>query len=318
MDAVAVPGRLVALELEPDEHPLRMRAPLEERVAADEVVLLVGRDREADPGLEGVDLVVELVAGEDQARLDPQHVERVEAERRDPVRRTRLHHGVVERGRVLRMAEELVAELARVAGAGGDQRQALRPAEAADREAEPLQLGERRLRRRRPHDPRQDLARGGALDADVVEVVGRLLHPDAQSEPVGLLAQPDAVVLGAADEAEVVRRDPEHGAVVEHAARLVAHRRVDDLAVGEPADVTGHRRLHQRLGVRAEDLELPQRREVHHGRLLAAGPVLGDGAEVVVRGREPVAVVLGEPARQRRGLLVEAGLLASASAPHQA
>ena len=41
--AVAVPGRLVALELEPDEHPLRMRAPLEQRVAADEVVLLVRR-----------------------------------------------------------------------------------------------------------------------------------------------------------------------------------------------------------------------------------------------------------------------------------
>ncbi len=121
---------------------------------------------------------------------------------------------------------------------------------------------------------RQDLARGRPLDADVVQVVGRLLHPDAQPEPLGLLAQPDAVVLGAADEAEVVGRDPEDRAVVEHAARLVAHRRVDDLPVGEPPDVAGHRRLHQRLGVRAEDLELPQRREVHHGRLLAAGPVL--------------------------------------------
>ena len=30
--------RLVALELEPDEHPLWMRAPLEERLPADEVV----------------------------------------------------------------------------------------------------------------------------------------------------------------------------------------------------------------------------------------------------------------------------------------
>ncbi len=38
-------------------------------------------DREADAGLERVDLVVELVAREDQPRLDPQHVERVEPER---------------------------------------------------------------------------------------------------------------------------------------------------------------------------------------------------------------------------------------------
>ena len=42
--------------------------------------------------------------------------------------------------------------------------------------------------------------------------------------------------------AEVVRRDPEDGAVVEHAARLVAHRRVDDLAVRELADVARQRR----------------------------------------------------------------------------
>ena len=185
-----------------------------------------------------------------------------------------VHHRLVERRRVLRMAEELVAELARIAGARGDQRQSLRAAETADREAEPLELGERRLRGRRPDDLRQDLARGRPLDGDVVEVVRRLLHPDAQPEPLGLLAQPDPVVLGAADEAEVVRCDPEDGAVVEHSAGLVAHRRVDDLSVGEPPDVAGHRRLHQRLGIGAEDLELPQRREVHHGRLLAAGPVL--------------------------------------------
>ena len=41
VDAVAVAGRLVPFELEPDERPLRMLAPLDERLLADEVVLLV-------------------------------------------------------------------------------------------------------------------------------------------------------------------------------------------------------------------------------------------------------------------------------------
>src|ERR1700740_3122289 len=39
------------------------------------VVLLRLRHREADPGLEWIDLVVELRAGEHEARLDAQHVE---------------------------------------------------------------------------------------------------------------------------------------------------------------------------------------------------------------------------------------------------
>ena len=69
--AVAVPAGLVSLQLEPDQHALRMRPAFGESFAPDEVVLLVGRDREADPGLERIGLIVELVAGEDQPGLDP-------------------------------------------------------------------------------------------------------------------------------------------------------------------------------------------------------------------------------------------------------
>ena len=46
--AVAVAGGLVALELEPDERPLRVRLALDQRRLADEVVLGVERHREAD------------------------------------------------------------------------------------------------------------------------------------------------------------------------------------------------------------------------------------------------------------------------------
>ena len=166
-------GGLVPFQLEADEHPLRMLTPLRERLLADEVVLLVGGDGEADPRLERVDLVVELVAGEDQPGLDPDHVERLEPERRQPVRLARLQHRVPERRRILGMAEELVAELARVARARRDQRQPLRPAEPRDREAEPLELRERRLRRRRPDQRRQQVAARRALHGDVVQLVRR-------------------------------------------------------------------------------------------------------------------------------------------------
>src|SRR5438128_8033311 len=113
MDALAVRGRLVSLELEPHQTPLRMLAPLRQRFLPDVVFLLRLRDGEADAGLERIDLVVELRAGEDEPRLDSEHVERLEPERRHV---PRPHHRVPERRRVLRMTEQLVAELASVPG----------------------------------------------------------------------------------------------------------------------------------------------------------------------------------------------------------
>ena len=89
VDAVAVAGDLVALQLETDEHALRVRPAPGERLLADEVVVLVGRDDETDPGLERVDLVVELDAREDEPGLDPEDVERVEPEREQPERLAR-------------------------------------------------------------------------------------------------------------------------------------------------------------------------------------------------------------------------------------
>ena len=73
------------VELEPDEHALRVRLPLLERRAPDEVVVRPQVDREPDARLERVDLIVELVAGEDQPRLDAEDVERLEPERRQAV-----------------------------------------------------------------------------------------------------------------------------------------------------------------------------------------------------------------------------------------
>ncbi len=167
----------------------------------------------------------------------------------------------------------------------------------ADREAEPLRA--RRsdgLRRRRPDDLRQDLAARRPLHGDVVQLVGRRPSPRRlQAELLGLLAQPDAVVVVAADPAEVV---------VRRAGTRCRRRSCRRSRCTWPCRRPGRRRagamsrvivaLQQRLGVGAEDLELAQRRQVHDRRALAAGPVLGDRRRRCRSGRQPVAAVLGE------------------------
>ena len=132
-------------------------------------------------------------------------------------------------------------------------------------------------------------------------------HP--QAEPVGELLEPHARVGVAADEAEVVVREPEHGRVVDHAARLVADRRVDHLADRQLAHVARHRPLDQGLGVGAEHLPLAQRGEVHDHALLARRPVLRDRALVVEAVRQPVAAVLHEALRELARPRVERRLL---------
>ena len=207
------------------------------------------------------------------------------------------------------MAEDLVAELAGVAGPRDDDRDPVMGPDPSDQEAEPLELLEARLGRRRPHDLLQRVTARGPLEGHVVELIGGRLDPHLEPLAVGDLAQPDAVVLVAADEAEVVLAEPEHGGVVDHPAGLVAQRRVDDLAHRQLADVAGHDALHERLGVGTQHLPLAQRREVHQRDLLAARPVLGDPALVVEAVGQPVAAVLDEALGQLRGPRVERGLL---------
>src|SRR5690242_5233827 len=118
MHAVAMRGGLVSFEFQPDQGALRGRfAPLKRR-AADEVVLLgLQRDGKADSCLEGIDLVIELIPGKDQARLDAEHVQRVEAQRGQPMTGARLPYRVPQREPVPRMTPQLVAELTGVPGA---------------------------------------------------------------------------------------------------------------------------------------------------------------------------------------------------------
>jgi hypothetical protein len=62
-----------------------------------------------------------------------------------------------------------------------------------------------------------------------VELVGGAAHPGVEAALGGLLAEPFAGRVVAPDPAEIHVAEAEHGAVVDHAAMLVAHRGVDDL-----------------------------------------------------------------------------------------
>ena len=178
-------------DLQPDQLSRRMFLAADQRRAADEIVLLgLQRHGEADAGLERIGLVGKFRAGEDQPRLDAHHVERRHAHRLQAVRLAGFPHRVEHFFRVARVAENLVAELAGVAGARDDDGHALRVADAGDREAEPFEFADRRLQRRGPDDLLEDVAALRALHGDVVHLVGRGAHHDLQPELLGLLAKP--------------------------------------------------------------------------------------------------------------------------------
>ena len=205
MDAIALARRLIAVEFQTDELQARMLLAPQHGLAADELLIALERDGEADAGLKGIDLVVELIVGEDQARLDAQHVEGFEAERRKPMRLARLPDRVPDGGRVLGMAEDLVAQLAGIAGARDDDGNAVIIADPPDGEIEPLDL-------RRPRGRAgavqtmllQDVAALRPLDRDVAELVGRGFDADLELAGRRLVAQPFAGEFVAADQAIAV------------------------------------------------------------------------------------------------------------------
>src|SRR4051794_27104773 len=97
------------------------------------------------------------------------------------------------------MAEDFVAELARIAGARHDDRRTLEMTDPADREAEPFELADRGLGRWRPHDLLQQIARFRPLDGDVVQLIGRRSHPGLEAHFFRLLPEPQAGKIIAAD-----------------------------------------------------------------------------------------------------------------------
>src|SRR3954447_25772710 len=160
MDAIAVPHALVGIDLQADELVARMRLALDKRRLAYELVALC-RDREPDPGFERIGLIRKFVASEDEPRFDAEHVECFEPQWPQFICPAGFPDRVENCERVLRMTEDLVAELTRIAGSRNDHGRPFEMADAADREPEPAELGDGGLRWRGPDHLREELARLG-------------------------------------------------------------------------------------------------------------------------------------------------------------
>src|SRR6516162_6044687 len=204
MDAVPLPRRLIAVQLQAHELIAGMLLAAQHRLAADELLIPLERNGEADAGLEGIGLVAELIAREDEPGLDPQHVEGFQAERHQSMWLARFEDRIPDGGGILGMAEDLVAELTRIAGARDDDGSAVMVADPPDGEVEPLDLRQARPRGRRPDDSLQQIAAPGSLDGDIAELVGRGFDPGLEATGRRLVAQPLAGELVAADEAIAV------------------------------------------------------------------------------------------------------------------
>ena len=290
----------IAVDIEPHQHARGMFLAPDQRLAPDEIVRLgLERHGKADPGLERVGLVAEIIAGKDQPSLDPHHVQRLQPHRADAMGLTRLPHRVEHRARMFGMAEDLVSQLAGIAGAADHHRHALIVADPGGGKAEPAELFELGLMRRGPDHLFQQFAAFGPLHGDIVLHVGRRAYQHLEPQLGGLFPEPLATVIRAADPAEIVLAQAEHGAVVDHAAMGIAHGGIDDAAHRQGLHVTGKDILAQRLAVGAGDLELAQCAEVKHHAFLAAGMIFLDRACAGHAIGQPEAVVfdeiLGEP-----------------------
>ena len=172
MDAVTVGGGLVPFKFQANERVLRVCLALNQSVLADEILVAVEHDGEADPSLERINLVIKLIAGEDKAGFNPNEVERVEPERRQPERLPGLPDCVPNGAAILGVAEDLIAKLSRVAGPRNDHWDPVVVANPAYEETEPLQILKWRLGLGRPNDLLQNVATGRALNGNVVQLVG--------------------------------------------------------------------------------------------------------------------------------------------------
>ena len=285
-------------------------APLQ-RGAADEVVgFAFERNRESDAGFKGIGLVRELVTRKNQPGFDAHQVQSVKPHREQSVRLPGGHDRIEHRASVARVAPDLVAQLAGVTGARDHERRAIGVAQSAHGEAEPLQLGQRGLVRRRPDDGRKHSAAGRALHCDVVQLVRGIADQHLQAQGFGLVLQPDTAEVVTANPAEVVAPQAQQGAVVQHAAMRVAQGGVHDLPDAEFFHIAREAVLEQGFRIRPGDFEFAQGRQIDQHGFFAAGPVFGNRVALGVAARQPETFVFDKVTGQRRGAGMECGLSA--------
>ena len=251
-----------ALALDREGHEL-LRGPFgtrgRDRLRPDEARLLLAAPAEA--GLDRVAVLGQVVAVEVKAGLEAQRVARGQAGRLGAGGDQR----VPEAGRVLGVAQQLDAVLARVARPAHQDRHAGDAALALVHAGRQLAVG---------HGGDQ-LARLGPLGGDHGEVGCAV--DDVDVEALGVLCHPRQVALvvgGVGDGEEVAVGEAVGEQVVEHAAVLAAQQRVLGAALGDPAHVVGEHALEELERLRPARLDLAHVRHVEDAGALAHGQVL--------------------------------------------
>ena len=180
----------------------------------------------------------------------------------------RLGEDAPELGGVVRLGEDLVAELARVAGAR-DPRGHLADVHLVGEEAEVAEALDVLV-----DEVGEHLARARPLELDVRELLGDWLDRDVQAGHD--LEHVVEVGVERGDHPGARVRELEDRAVADHLPILVAEGRVADLTDLQPEHVVGADPVGRGERVRAAEVPFAQRRLVPHADALADGVVLGD------------------------------------------
>ena len=179
MQAIAVAHIGCGIHLDPHELARGVVFAADQRIAADEVIGLgFKRHGKANASFKRVGFIGEIVAGKDQTGFDAHHIQAKQAHGANAQISTCGHHRIINRNGVLGVAEDFIAQLARVARARHHQRRAVKAVQTRDRVAEPSQLFHRGLGRRCPDDALHNLAAVGALHRQIVQLVGARAHHD--------------------------------------------------------------------------------------------------------------------------------------------
>ena len=182
----------------------------------------------------------------------------------DAVSPARLHERVPEFERVFGAHPDLVSQITRVAGPRDRDRHrsngALGEPEIGDR-------GDVRA----GHQLGEQIARGRALEGERRQIERDVAH--AGVHPQRAVLEPAQARIRGRD-AEVVRPQTLHGAVVDQLARLVAPRAVQHLPLRTIGCIAGDDAVHQRGRIRAGNLVLAQGRDVEERRSAANRVVL--------------------------------------------
>ncbi len=242
----------------------------------------------AEPGLDRIRGLVDVVAVEREACLEAQRIARAEAHRQDAEPLARREQRRPDWRRVFCLAEDLHAILAGVARSRddrpspGDRR--LPHAEPPERrchigDADPGRLEDRERLRPLQREERRAVARvfEVALAVSKRTEVGRDL----------------VAIGGVANDEHSARREPVHDEIVENGAALIAAARVRRAPVVELSDIVRHQRIDHRCRAVAFEPQLPHVRHVEqpralpHRRVLRRDPLVLHGHLVPRKWNDP-------------------------------